>query len=255
MSPLGRFLEISLRTPNILESLDFYRSLGFTELQTGDIYPHKYAVVSDGALCLGLHETDIATASITFVCPGLAGRARRMLDGGFDVSFMHLDDDEFHRLGLNEPSGQTLTMVEARTFQAPDPGQCDSACGAWYELSLPVRDAMAAARFWAPLAPRLLRLREEPTPHLRFDAGDLPVGLSESSALDGPSLCFKCSDRPALEAVVERRGLNKFSSPGYEGAHVALQAPEGTMLFMFAEDFLGESYEISESGDAGGFPA
>jgi catechol 2,3-dioxygenase-like lactoylglutathione lyase family enzyme len=255
MSPLGRFLEISLRTPNILESLDFYRSLEFTELQTGDIYAHKYAVVSDGVLCLGLHETEFDAPSITFVCPGLARRARRMLDRGFDVSFMHLDDDEFHQLGLNEPSGHTLTMVEARTFQAPDPEQRDSACGAWYELSLPVRDVLSAARFWAPLAPRLLRLREEPTAHLRFDAGDLAVGLSESSAINGPSLCFKCGDRPALEAIIERRGLKKISSPGYEGALFALQAPEGITLFIFDEDFLGEPYEISESDDASGFPA
>jgi catechol 2,3-dioxygenase-like lactoylglutathione lyase family enzyme len=255
MSPLGRFLEISLRTPNILESLDFYRSLGFTELQTGDIYAHKYAVVSDGVLCLGLHEAEFDAPSITFVCPDLARRAQRFQDGGFDFSFVHLDDDEFHQLGLNEPSGRTLTLVEARTFQAPDPGQSDSACGAWYELSLPVRDAISAARFWAPLAPKLLRLREEPTPHPRFDAGDLAVGLSESSAINGPSLCFKCGDRPALEAVIEHRGLKKISSPGYEGALFALQAPEGVTLFIFDEDFLGESYEISESDDASGFPA
>jgi catechol 2,3-dioxygenase-like lactoylglutathione lyase family enzyme len=255
MSPLGHFLEVSLRTPDILESLDFYRSLGFTELQTGDIYPHKYAVVSDGALCLGLHETEFTAPAITYVCQGLAGRVRRMLDGGFDFQFMHLDDDEFHRLGLHEPSGHTVTMVEARTFQAPDPEQNDSACGAWYELSLPVRDAISAARFWASVAPRLMRLREEPTAHLRFDAGDVPVGLSESIALAGPSLCFKCCDRPALDAAIERRGLSCTFTPGYEGARLGLATPEGLTLYIFDEDFLGESYEISESDDLSGFPA
>jgi catechol 2,3-dioxygenase-like lactoylglutathione lyase family enzyme len=255
MSPLGRFLEISLRTPNILESLDFYRELGFTELETGDVYPHKYAVVSDGALCLGLHEIELAAPSVTFVCPGLARRARRMLDGGFDFSFMHLDDDEFNQLGLNDPGGHALTMVEARTFQAPDPEQNDSVCGAGYELSLPVRDAISAARFWASVAPNLLRLREEPTAHLRFDAGGVPVGLSESIALDGPSLCFKCSDRPALDAAVERRGLSCTFTPGYEGARLAFATLEGLTLYIFDEDFLGESYEISESDDLSDFPA
>jgi catechol 2,3-dioxygenase-like lactoylglutathione lyase family enzyme len=255
MTALGRFLEISLRTADILESLDFYRSLGFTELQTGDIYPHKYAVVSDGALCLGLHETEFAAPSITYVCPGLARRARRMLDAGFDFRFMHLDDDKFHQLGLDEPSGHTLTMLEARTFQAPDPEQDDSACGAWYEWSLPVRDAIAAGRFWASLAPRLLRHREEPNAHLRFDAGNIAVGLSESIALQGPSLCFKCSDRPRLDALVKHRGLRSNACPGYEGAGLALMAPEGTPLFVFDEDFLGEPYEITESDDLSGFPA
>jgi hypothetical protein len=35
--------------------------------------------------------------------------------------------------------------------------------------------------------------------------------------------------------------------PGYEGAFVELQAPEGTKLFVFDEDFLGESYVIDET--------
>ena len=32
MSSLGRFLEFSIRTPDILDSLSYYKLLGFTEL-------------------------------------------------------------------------------------------------------------------------------------------------------------------------------------------------------------------------------
>ena len=45
MSALGQFLEFSIYTPDILESLGFYKRLGFTEQQIGDIWSHKYAVV------------------------------------------------------------------------------------------------------------------------------------------------------------------------------------------------------------------
>ena len=48
MSTIGHFLEFSVQTPNILESLHFYKSLGFTELESNDVYSHKYTVVSDG---------------------------------------------------------------------------------------------------------------------------------------------------------------------------------------------------------------
>jgi len=37
--------------------------------------------------------------------------------------------------------------------------------------------------------------------------------------------------------------------PGYEGAFVAITAPEGTRLFVFDQDFLGESYEVEESDE------
>ena len=56
---LGRFLEISLHTPDIQESLEFYESLGFAQASVGEIWPHPYAVVTDGRLFLGLHGLDI----------------------------------------------------------------------------------------------------------------------------------------------------------------------------------------------------
>ncbi|MDH5241429.1 MAG: hypothetical protein OEW73_11660, partial [Gammaproteobacteria bacterium] len=58
MSTIGRFLEFSVRAPDILESLYFYRTLGFVELEIGDMWSHKYAVVSDGELNIGLHDRE-----------------------------------------------------------------------------------------------------------------------------------------------------------------------------------------------------
>ena len=120
--------------------------------------------------------------------------------------------------------------------------------------SRPMMDALRAARFWAPLAPALLEMREEPTMHMRFGARGLPLGLSESIALNAPSLCFKGPNRQGLMAHLNQRGLRYQKFPGFEGAFVAIQAPEGTTLFVFKEDFLGESYEVDETGTFEGLP-
>ena len=254
MSSLGRFLEFSVRTPDILESLSFYSMLGFTELEIGDVRPHKYAVISDGVLSIGLHDYEFNTPAVTFVQPDLAKHARSMSDHGFDFNLMHLNEDEFNELGFTDRDGHQLTMVEARTFSRGDEFDNDSACGSFFELSLLVRDAVRSAIFWASVAPSLLHMREEPTVHMRFDAGGIPVGLSESIALSGPSLCFKCHDKDALATIIERHGFAKQAFPGFEGAFAALKAPEGTMLFVFDEDFLGETYEVAESDDLSEFP-
>ena len=37
MSTIGQFLEFSVQTPNIQESLNFYTPLGFTELASNDV--------------------------------------------------------------------------------------------------------------------------------------------------------------------------------------------------------------------------
>jgi len=246
---LGRFLELSVHTPDILDSLNFYKSLGFTELEIGDIWSHKYAVVSDGEVCIGLHDRVFDSPALTFVHHELAQRARRMSDHGFDFSFLKIDEDVFNELGFPDRDGNMVTMLEARTFSPPEYDTGDSLCGSWFEMTLPARDALRSGRFWAPLAPLLLRLREEPTTHMRFEAGGISLGLSESIALDRPSVCFKCHDKSSIGATIEQHGLKHEPYPGFEGAFVALVAPEGTKLFLFDEDFLGEMYLVDETGE------
>jgi hypothetical protein len=53
---------------------------------------------------------------------------------------------------------------------------------------------------------------------------------------------------------LEQQGMRYEKFPGFEGAFVAVTAPEGTTLFAFEEDFLGEAYEVDESGDVSDFP-
>lgn len=254
MSSLGRFLEFSIRTPDIIESLSYYKLIGFTEREIGDVWTHKYAVVGDGLLDIGLHDREFDAPAITFVQHDLARRARSMTDHGFDFDVMHLEEDVFNELGLADRDGHRLSMLEARTFTGADEFDDDSILGTWFEVSLPVRNAVRSARFWAPVAPNLLRMREEPTVHMRFDVGGAALGLSESIALKAPSLCFICRDKDALFAAVERHNLPHEKFPGYEGAFVALRAPEGTMLYAFDEDFLGELIEVEESDDLSEFP-
>ncbi len=254
MSTIGRFLEFAVHTPDILESLHFYKSLGFVELESSDVYTHKYAVVSDGELNIGLHEREFDSPAISFVQQDLAIHARSMTDHGYDFQFLRLDEDVFNELGFRDRDAHSVIMVEARTFHVTEDAENDSLCGSWFELTLPVRDTVRAAQFWAPVAQTLLEMREEPTMHMRFDATGVALGLSESIALKGPSLCFRCGDRHGLMGLLEQHGMAHKKFPGFEGAFVEITAPEGTTLYAFEEDFLGESYEVDESGDATDFP-
>jgi len=243
-----------VRTDDILESLQFYRSLGFSELEIGDAYHHKYAVVSDGVLNIGLHEREFDAPTITFVQPDLAKHALSMVDHGFEFRFTRLGGDEFNELGVADRDDHLLTMIEARTFNPAEDDEDDSLLGSWFELTLPVRDALNNAKFWAPLAPVILEMREDPTMHMRFDAEGAPLGLSESIAIDAPALCFKCADKPGLVSALQHQAIEFQKYPGFEGAFAVVTAPEGTKLFVFDEDFLGEKYEVEESDDISEFP-
>lgn len=254
MSTLGRFLEFSVSTPDILDSLNFYKALGFRELNTTDAWPHKYAAVSDGLLHIGLHDREPAAAQITFTHPELAKHALSMSDRGFEFESMRLDDDAFHEVMLKDPCGHELTIVEARTFTADPEDDDDSLCGTLMEISLPTDDALRAAHFWGPVAQVVEQTREEPTCHMRFNAGGIPLGLSESLGLPKPGLAFRNQDMDALLNRVESLGARVQKHPGYEGATAVIVAPEGTLLYVFSEDFLGETIEVEESDDLSEFP-
>ncbi|MEM1173832.1 MAG: hypothetical protein AAGA33_00900 [Pseudomonadota bacterium] len=249
MSGVGKFLELSVRTPDILESLSFYKNLGFRELTTGDMYSHKYAVVSDGVLNIGLHDREFRSPSVCIVQQDLAQHARSMVDHGFNFDVMRLEEDRFNEVAVVDSDGHALTMVEARTFHADEEDDDDAYLGTHFEISLPVRDTMRAARFWGPVTQVVESIREEPTVHMRFDAGGIPVGLSESIGLEGTSLCFKLQNAERLAHIVEREQLDYRRYPGFEGARAVIVAPEGTHLYLFDEDFLGETISVEESDE------
>lgn len=255
MSSLGKFLEISVRCDDVLESLSFYKALGFREAASNDIWPHKHAVVTDGLLCIGLHEREFESPAITFVQRDLGKHARAMTDAGTNLNVIRLDDETFNEVGLKDKDGHQVSMVEARTFLLDEEDDDDSACGTFFEASLPVRDAVKAALFWGPMAQVIEEHREEPTTHMRFGAGGVSVGISESLGLDRLSLCFKDPDLDALRKTIEQFDLDHKKFPGYEGARCVLTAPEGTRLFVFDNDFLGEMMEVEESEDTSTFPA
>ena len=58
----GRFLELGIATPDIAASVQFYERLGFTQLLTGDAWPHRYGVLSDkwgNRWAIATHKEDV----------------------------------------------------------------------------------------------------------------------------------------------------------------------------------------------------
>jgi hypothetical protein len=51
-----------------------------------------------------------------------------------------------------------------------------------------------------------------------------------------------------LSAAVAHHGIRHQDFPGFEGAFSELVSPDGTRLYLFEEDFLGEPYIVEESG-------
>src|SRR4030095_4585105 len=145
---LGRFLEVSVHTPEVRASLAFYESIGFVQATVGEVWTPPYAVVTDGHLYIGLHGSGIPSPSLTWVRPDLASHAAELEALGIKFDFVRFGEEAFHELGFSDPSGHTITLLEARTFSPLEVGHAPTtAIGYFEEFGLPTTDGAAAIAF------------------------------------------------------------------------------------------------------------
>ncbi len=235
---LGKFLELSVAASPIGESFEFYRSLGFAGVPTGDIVIYPYAVVYDGQLCVGLHERDSEGPSLTFARPDLKDYWRALRRHRIDFEFTNLADDEFNEIGFRDPDGQLIVLIEAQTFS---PGTWEdhsgSVCGRFLEYSLMTRSRTSAAEFWQSLGFRTVGEGETPHPWIRLVGHGLSIGFHETAYFEpGPS--FATTNLDARREYLQAKGLDtQRASPatGALRASTTLFAPEGTPLYLFDE--------------------
>lgn len=232
---LGRFLEVSVHAPDVPESIAFYESLGFVQAAVGDTRNYPYAVVTDGRLHLGLHGKYIESPSLTWMQPELAAHASRLDALGVELLSVRLGEDAFHELGFVDPSGQRVTLVEARTFSPPPiRGVHASRLGYFEEFGIPTADLRRSTAFWDALGFVAFDPVRAPFAKVVATGSDLNVGLYDVD-LRSPVLTF--SDAAMAERIADLREkgyrlLDRLPRGMNSRDNALLEAPEGTWLML-----------------------
>lgn len=230
----GRFHELSLATSDISASIEFYESLGFWQAPTGDAWPHRYGVVTDGRVALGLHEAADFTA-LTFVHPDLAAMAESLDAAEVELSLRHTDPEVFNQIGFADPAGQPIRMLAARTFSPADQSrEQPSACGYFAHYSMPAGDPETVAAFWEPLGFVAMPQESDPYEHHSLTSDGIDLALHSPRLLPAPVLVFCEEDMPSRIVRLRELGL-KFEPPPRAlstAGNALLQAPEGTLLLL-----------------------
>lgn len=228
---LGEFLEVSLATPDMLASLEFYRKLGFTEAPASEGRRHPYAVVTDGRLYLGLHKRGEDVHGLSFVLPEL----RRHVDAfealGLEFEFCDIGLDQFNQLAFRDLDERRVTMLEARTYSSVHKEHLQpSLCGYFLEFRLPVTDMAASAHFWGSLG--LIVETGADRDSVQASWSGINLRLERAGRMARPTLVFACPELDAANALLEMRGLD------VQNVTDALRVPtpEGIELLLTAED-------------------
>ncbi len=234
---LGRFLEITLHAPRILESWRFWQRLGFVPGTVGETWPHGYAVLTDGRIAIGLHAGDVPHPALTWVRPDLARSLPGLEAAGVEFTSRLLGDEDFHEATFEDPDGHLVRLLEARTY-SPPPGATTSPLGWFEEYSLPVADLARSTGFWERLGFVATAERERPWPNVALTSDTLDLGLYRTRELVAPTLRFVNEDvraarehLAALDVEPEAR-LPRGLDPR---EYLLVVAPEGTNLLIGPE--------------------
>jgi catechol 2,3-dioxygenase-like lactoylglutathione lyase family enzyme len=233
-----RFLEFSIPVPDIQASLDFYGKLGFSGAEVGEAWTHPYAVLTDGRVCLGLHQQSAFAPSTTFVMPGLL----RHLDGLAQLvqrfEFRRLGNDVFNEIGWLDPSGHLIRLVEARTFSPSKRKAADeSLCGYFREIGLPTSSQDTAKAHWEQFGFVGIDESDATLPHVSCTSDTIDIGLYEPAHLHAPTLIFEVDDFDRALARLDANGVKpdgRLPGPLSRMPAAVLTAPEGTSILIAA---------------------
>ncbi|HEY1313136.1 MAG TPA: hypothetical protein VGE92_04630 [Steroidobacteraceae bacterium] len=233
---LGRFLEYSLATPDIRESLEFYVKLGFSPAEVGEAWAHPYAVVTDGRIYLGLHQEPIHAPSLTFVKPGLLKHAEVLEQMGIEFEFRRLGSNVFNELGWFDPSGELVRLIEARTFSPSKRLDTNtSKCGYFLEIALPTPSREAATAYWEQFGFVGIEETDDRLPHVSCTSDYLDLGLYDPAHLRRPMLRFEVDDVGGTLARLAETGISpagEIPRPLRPLPAAVLTAPEGTSILL-----------------------
>jgi catechol 2,3-dioxygenase-like lactoylglutathione lyase family enzyme len=232
---LGQFLEYSVAARPLADSFEFFASLGFASIPVSDTLPDPYVVCFDGRIAIGLHARAQPGPRLTFVRPGLRHYVRPLRRLGVELTHEHLRDNEFNSVAFNDPGGQEVELIEARTFSPGDwDGHNVAICGEQFEVTLPAADLDASSRFWQAFGLTTAASGEVPHRWQRLIGHGVTLGLHETHC--APGLSFRCEDLHARLDYLRAKGLSaREGSPLADRAQASatLRSPEGTHLYLF----------------------
>ncbi|MET0988896.1 MAG: hypothetical protein ABW034_26210 [Steroidobacteraceae bacterium] len=231
---LGRYLEISIPTAQIQDSIAFYEALGFSQALTGETWTHPYAVLTDGRLFIGLHAAGGDGPRLTYVQQDLRRHVDELEHAGISAERLQLASDAFNELSFTAPPDVRVHLIEARTFSPPDLTS-ESACGYFSEWGWPVRDFAGLSDYWERLGFVALSSTNEPFPRMSVTSSGINLGFYRTRALRHPVLTFEDAGMGERIEALRARGFtfsDAMPDALDEQLNGVLIAPEGTRLLL-----------------------
>ena len=240
LSLTGTFHELSIAVDDVRAAVEFYERLGFTQATTADTFAHPYGVLSDGRLCIGLHQRPGPSPVLTFVRPGIAASLGAFAAAGIELTRCQTGEEVFNEIAFEDPFGHAVAVLEARTYSPLARAATEtSLCGDFAEVSLPAPDFAVAQQFWEPLGFVAAEQAEQPYPRLSLTSDHVDLAFHPRAVSAQPMLVFRGADMRSRLERLQELGIVLATPPAAvqaSGAGALVTAPGGTPLLLLEGD-------------------
>jgi len=243
---LGQVTALTIASPDLEASLQFYQKLGFKELFRAD-WPFRWIQVSDGQLLIMLRHDEQPYIALTYYVkdidalvagleakgisftskPKAADMVKRYVfqsPDGLNISLVSLME------GFEQPAGPTMLTMAQEDYFNPDK-YVNKTAGMFGEFTHPVADLDASLVFWEKLGFKILSKFASPYPWAIISDGLAVVGLHQTSNFTYPAMAFFAADMKDKIEKLKPEGISGVEKGN--PANVIIETPEGQHVFLF----------------------
>ncbi len=245
---LGETSALTITTPDLEQSLAYYKKLGFSELFRAD-WPFPWIQITDGALLIMLRKEDKPYIALTYYA-GEVDKVVAMLDekgiaftqraketdmlkrylirspDGLNISLVGMSPE----MGFKQPPGPTMLNMPQPDFFNPDK-YVNKVCGLFGEFAHPVADLEKAIEFWQLLGFTAVSKFSAPYPWAILSDGLSVVGAHQTKEFSVPAITFFAADMKEKIAKLKAEGLTNYTDKGESS--MVLKTPEQQTINLF----------------------
>jgi catechol 2,3-dioxygenase-like lactoylglutathione lyase family enzyme len=242
---LGDVTAVTITSPDLEKSFNYYQRLGFTELFRTD-FPFPLIQITDGAILIMLRKDKNPYIALTYYTMGIDNVVEGLKQDGIEPKFMPTPDPNLKRflistpeghnitlvthLGFDKPNGSTMLTMQPQDYSNPEK-YTNKVCGMFGELAYPVKSLEDSILFWEKLGFKTLLKRMAPYPWAILSDGLAIAGLHETNTFSAPTITFFASDMKDKIEKLKQAGLNNFSENGQ--SNNVLTTPEQQKINLF----------------------
>jgi catechol 2,3-dioxygenase-like lactoylglutathione lyase family enzyme len=236
---LGEVSALTITSPGLEQSLNYYQRLGFSEVIRFD-FPFPWIQVSDGALLIMLRKGNDPYIAITYYVKDMEKSAKAVENAGIQfiekpkandivkryifqspdaltVSLVNIQD------GFNQPPGPTMLTMNQQDYFNPE-RYVNKKAGMFGELAHPVKDLDASISFWQKLGFVVLHTNQMPYRWAILSDGLHILGLHETTNFSYPAITFFAADMKEKIEQLKNEGLENYTEKG--PGNIVLSTPE-----------------------------